>query len=120
VVIRKQGAATKMRKNDLSLRSVLLAGACCVAIVGVTFMRLSEAQGRQAQMAAAMQPSASIPAVSVPPEIRRALAGTCEGFNVELEHAAGTALRAGNRDEANRLMAMRQPCSGTVVATSAK
>jgi hypothetical protein len=107
-----------MRKNDLSVRGVLMAAACVAAIIGVTVMRFSEAQGRstQATQLASLQPSGSIPATAVPADLRRALAGTCEGYNLELEHAAGTALRAGNGSEANRLMGMRQACNGATPA----
>jgi hypothetical protein len=104
-----------MRKNDLSVRGVLMAAACVAAIIGVTVMRFSEAQGRSTQLAS-LQPSGSIPATAVPADLRRALAGTCEGYNLELEHAAGTALRAGNGTEANRLMGMRQACNGATPA----
>lgn len=101
-------------------RSIAIAGACCLVILGVTGLRFAEAQGRQA-LVSTPAPATAAPTHAVPAELRRAHAGTCEGYNLELEHAAGIAMRTGNQGEATRLMGMRQPCSAApVVARSAK
>ena len=54
------------------------------------------------------------PVHSVPLEQRRAAAGTCEGYNLELQEAAGIQRRIGREAEAQRLLAMRQNCGAGV------
>jgi hypothetical protein len=99
-----------MRKNDLKLRSWLIGGGCSVAIIAITAIRFSEAQSRPTLAA---PPPAAAAGEAVSSELRRALAGTCAGYNLELEHAAGIAQRIGKAEEAQRLLGMRQSCQGS-------
>ncbi len=47
---------------------------------------------------------------SVPLEARRRAAGTCAGFNLELQSAAGIKRRIGAHAEAERLLAQQRNC----------
>jgi hypothetical protein len=47
---------------------------------------------------------------SVPLEARRRAAGTCDGFNLELQNAAGIMRRVGAHAEAERLLGQQRDC----------
>jgi hypothetical protein len=47
---------------------------------------------------------------SIPLEARRRAAGTCAGYNLELQNAAGIARRIGAHAEAERLLGQQRDC----------
>lgn len=59
-------------------------------------------------------PAAPVAPGAVPLEDRRQHAGTCIGYNLELEEVAASQDRQGHPREAARLRAMKQPCESRV------
>jgi hypothetical protein len=86
----KRGSAALL----LMITLILLGGA--VAAVSVTARSVIRTQNN--------------PPARQEAELRRSLAGTCEGMNLELADAAATQTRIGRQAEAARLLSMRQNC----------
>jgi hypothetical protein len=85
------------------LMLVLVAAGAVVAAVSVTARSALRAQTNESAVQEV--------------ELRRRLAGTCEGTNLDLADAAATQSRRGNGAEASRLLAMRQNCEARPPAT---
>ncbi len=92
---------------EASLRGVLLVAGM---VVGGGLVAAGTLAIRHASSTAATPERASV-------QERRALAGTCEGYNLELVSAAAMQTRLNRPEEAARLLAMRQACgAGTAPA----
>lgn len=101
-----------LRKN---LFLLLVLGAVLIAALGIMMVAtmMPPTPGSAAHfrsLSAANQASTPIPH-SVPVDTRRAAADSCQGYNLELQEAAGIQTRLGHHSEAQRLLAMRRDCA---------
>lgn len=100
-----------LRKNLL----LIVLGTVVVAALGIMIVAtmLPPTPGSSAHfrsLSAANAPSSPIPH-STSVDARRAAADSCQGYNLELQEAAGIQTRLGHHGEAQRLLAMRRDCS---------
>lgn len=100
-----------LRKNLF----LILLGALVIAALGImivaTIMPPAPGSVAHFRSLSASNTSAPPPPHSVPVDTRRAAADTCQGYNLELQEAAGIQTRLGHHGEAQRLLAMRRDCA---------